>query len=207
MASHDSLYPLILAEATGCPLATVRTAMNRAAAAFCSASRAWTVALDPMFLRVGASEYELELPDGAQLVVITDARVGDRRLVPAQGGASQPGWGEESGEPTHFAHPQPTLLRLNRKPIEAATLSLTAALAPTLLAETLPDDIVNRYYEALTEGTKAILKRIPGQPWTDMAGAGIAQQLCNKLTAEARIERDSGFAVGSMTVTPRAFGA
>ena len=60
--------------------------------------------------------------------------------------------------------------------------------------------------EAIASGALAILKRMPGNAWTDPQGAVTAYQLFQLRKAEARIEYESGRVAGSLRVTPRRFG-
>lgn len=207
MAKHEALFPLILVELPGCPDLTIRTAINRAAIEFCRKSKAWIEPLDPVGLTPGQAEYEIDLPAGSALVVIEEARIGDRVLTPAIEAQIHGSWGRGDGDPTSYACRTNGLLLLDKRPVERGAVSLTAALSPTLSATSLPDLLVDRHYEAICEGAKAILKRIPGQAWSDPAGAAAAYSLFADKTAEARIHVEHGFARGSMRVTARAFGS
>ena len=208
MTTHDVFYPLILAEAPGCPLMTVKTMINRAAAEFCDKSLAWQSDLDPIPLVSNVSEYALTLPADSQLVVIREGEIklnGKRLTAIHTPEAIDPA---VTGTPSHYAQRTFTEVLLYPKPVDVSGLLLTvrAVLKPTLTAATLPDVIANRYYEAITEGAKAFLKRMPNQPWSDPAGAATAYQLFGIKTAEARISAEMGNVAGSMTMKPRLYG-
>lgn len=207
MPKHDALYPLILAEVPGCPLMTVKTALNRAAADFCTGSLAWQEDLDPIFVAAGIAEYDLDVPAGSQLVVIREGEVklNGRKLLPIKAPAAiDPA---VTGLPSHYAQRDYGALLLYPKPTEAAgSLTVRAVLKPTLTATTLPDILIDRYYEAVTEGAKAFLKRMPNQPWTDPPGAATAYALHSRRTAEARVSAEMGLVAGSMQMKPRAYG-
>lgn len=204
MATHDVFYPLILAELPGCPLPLVRSTINRAAKQFCDRSKAWTETLDPVPVRAGVTEYEIEAPTDALLGVLTSVKLDGRKLDPSVEGRAAD-WGND-GEPTRYAMPVIGLIELDRAPTKSGLLTLRAVLMPSLSAETLPDVLADRYFEAIGEGAKSLLKRMPNQPWSDPAGAQLAEITFNTKTDEARIEVDFGFVQGSMRVTPRAFG-
>lgn len=208
MASHESLYPLITIEAMGCPAMAIDTAINRAAAEFCAGSLAWQEDLDAIYLSNGVAEYDLDLPRGSQLVVIRagEVKIGGRALIAHM--APERIDPSVTGNPSHYYQRGYGSIALYPKPADSAGQMLTvrAVLKPTLTTTTLPDVLVDRYYEAIAEGAKAILKRIPNQPWSDPAGAGPAYQLFKQKTAEARISSEHGNVAGSMKVRPRRYG-
>lgn len=49
----------------------------------------------------------------------------------------------------------------------SATLTIRAVLRPTLTADTIPDDIVNRFSEAIEFGVAQRVFRVPNEDWTD----------------------------------------
>lgn len=207
MAKHDDFYSLMLAEMPGCPLVMVKSALTRSALDFCRLSMAWQEDLDPIQVKAGVAQYELDLPSGALLVVVTEARIGSVALATVSKPEADR-WRDE-GQPFAYSMPSHTVMELYPQPHEDGTdpLVVQVALSPTLDATTLPDILAERYFEAVAEGAKAILKRMPNQPWTDIQGAVFAQQISAVRTAEARIEREFGRVRGDMAVTPRAFGA
>lgn len=205
MAQHDALYPLILAETPGCPLPMVRTAINRAAADFCTNSLAWQADLSVIPVTAGVAQYSLLLPDDADLVVIREgaARLSGRKLKSLDYSLIVPG---VTGLPTHIAQASYGAVVLYPEPTDSAVLTIRATLKPTITALSLPEDLVSRYHEAISEGAKAILKRMPNQPWSDPQGAATAYALHTKRTAEARISVEMGRMGGSMQMKPRAYG-
>ena len=206
MAAHESLYPLIVPEVLGCPTPTIDSAINRAAADFCRRSGVWRADLDPVVLVADQWRYTLTLPADAVLVSIDAARAGLRLLGPVSDPHGVLPWGQEPGEPTRYAlSADESAILVHPAPVAAGSLSVSVVLAPTLGAATLPDLLVNRYYEGVAEGAKAILRRMPGQPWTDVNAAQLAALTARQKADEARVEREWG-AARSLSVTPRAFG-
>lgn len=113
---------------------------------------------------------------------------------------------EGFGEPAIYAVLGSTLY-VTPTPNEAGKVAtLLCAFAPRFTASVLPDVLVGRYAEAVASGALAILKRMPGNAWTDPQGAVTAYQLFQLRKAEARIEYESGRVAGSLRVTPRRFG-
>ena len=208
MASIETLHPMIAPEVMGCPSIVIDNAVLRAAVEFCEKSTAWRVLLDPIPLVDGTAEYALPLPADSRLVVIREKEVklGGHALMPVSDPAilSQ----TRTGVPSHYYQRTHGAVVLYPTPASADGLALTifAVLAPKLSATTLPDILTDRYYEAISEGAKGILKRMPNQPWSDPARAADHYRLFQVKTAEARIEFEHGLVAGSMTITPRSFG-
>lgn len=208
MAAFDLFYPLVAAEVMGCPSITIDSAILRASIEFCEKSTAWRELLTPITLQDGVAEYAIPLPVGSRLVVIRDreARLNGQSLNPIPNPADiNP---TRTGVPSHYAQRSHDALILFPTPASAdgMVLSIYAVLAPKLTATELPDLLADRYYEAICEGAKAILKRMPNQPWSDPVRAGDHYQLFKNKTAEARTEWEFGLVAGSMTVKPRHFG-
>ena len=204
----DALYPLIVPEVMGCPSITIDSAIIRAAAEFCEKSTAWREQLPDITLVDGTAEYTLTLPAGSRLVVIREreAKLNGKPLSSVQNAAQiSP---EYVGIPSHYAQRGFNSVILSPTPANATgqVLSIYAALAPTLTATSLPAVLIDRYYEAISDGAKAILKRMPNQPWSDAARAADHYQLFKQKTAEARIQQEHGLVAGNLSVRPRAFG-
>ena len=205
MATHDALYPLILPDVPQCAFPTVDTAINRAAQEFCRGSLCWadtqTVSLLP-----NVREYAITVPADADLVVVRRASI-DKRMMRGESNAQEIIDRREGfGEPAIYAVLGSTLY-VTPTPNEAGKVAtLLCAFAPRFTASVLPEVLVGRYAEAIASGALAILKRMPGNAWTDPQGAVTAYQLFQLRKAEARIEYESGRVAGSLRVTPRRFG-
>lgn len=208
MAALSVLHPLVAPEVMGCPSIVIESAVLRAAIEFCEKSTAWREPLDPITLQDGVAEYALPIPADARLVVIREreARLNGQILTPIMNPAMLRS--TSAGVPSHYAQRGHDAVILHPTPASAdgMTLTIFAVLAPKLSATTLPDILADRYYEAISEGAKGILKRMPNQPWSDAARAADHYRLFQTKTAEARIEFEHGLVAGSLTVKPRPFG-
>lgn len=208
MASIETLHPLVAPEVLGCPSITIDSAILRAAIEFCEKSTAWRELLDPITVVDGTAEYALPIPTDARLVVIREkeVRLNGVMLEPIKNAAEMNP--TKAGTPSHYAQRSHDALILYPSPLGIGTQTLTvfAVLAPKLTATALPDILVDRYYEAISEGAKAILKRMPNQPWSDPARAADHYRLFQVKTAEARIDFEHGLVAGSLSVKPRVFG-
>ena len=207
MAEFSSLYPLIAPEVLGCPGIVMDSAILRASIEFCERSTAWRQPLQPLTLADGVAEYPLIFPDGARLVVIRqgEVKLGNVALLPIKDPSLI---FSQSGTPTRYAQRGFDSLILWPTPagVSGRQVTVFAVLAPKLSAATIPDVLADRYCEAVAEGAKAILKRMPNQPWGDPASAADHRQAFINKAAEARIEQENGLVAGSLTVKPRRFG-
>jgi hypothetical protein len=197
MAKHEAVYPLILPEAPGCPDPTVDTAINRACWEFCEGSLAWQEPLDEISVKAGTDTYEFDIPSGSVLVVLTRVALNGVGIEPIG-----------VGNPRSFGYSMPTWLevRLHPAPSNDSILTMTAALKPVLNTTSLPEILTARYADAIAEGAKSYLKRMPGQAWSDPGGATASYQVFKQLTVAARISSEAGRMRGNMSVRPRVFG-
>ena len=204
--THEDFYPLILPDVPGCPLPTLDMAINRAAREFCTRALVWREQAWPVALRAGEWRYDIDPDLDAGVVVLNSVRLDGRLLDPFTDPRAIVPWGSRSGAPGRYAvSADAEQIYLDPTPSEAGQLILNVVLRPLLRATSLPD-VLERYSEGLAEGVKFRLLRLPNQSWTDSNGSMVALQLFEKAMSEARIETETGHVVGSLRVTPRAFG-
>lgn len=112
-------------------------------------------------------EYAITVPDDADLVVVRRASI-DKRMMRGESNAQEIIDRREGfGEPAIYAVLGSTLY-VTPTPNEAGKVAtLLCAFAPRFTASVLPDVLVGRYAEAVASGALAILKRMPGNAWTD----------------------------------------
>lgn len=208
MASHEDIYPLILAEAPGCPLPLVDLNINRAAREFCEKSATWVEDLDAITTKAGTWLYDLDVPNEAALLAVLNVRMATADLCPSASIRDPLRWDSASGPPRIYGLRQASReLMLYPTPVGEEPLWVRVQLQPTLNANSLTDILVDRYAEALAEGVKSLIKRMPNQPWSDPAGAQLSYQLFQQHISSARIDAEIGSVAQSLSVTPRAFGA
>lgn len=75
---------------------------------------------------------------------------------------------------------------------EAPFFFARLVLAPEIGGETLPDEIVSRWGEAIVSGARAALSAMPNRPWSDPQGAALYAQKYNAAVAFARGEFECG---------------
>lgn len=212
MASIDSFFPYIQPDITSCPNGLVRNALVMSAIEFCKGSLAWNELQDPIVLVDSVNRYDIDIPNGAQLVGLINLWGPSRELTPKTlNEITQvlPNWQTAQGNtPIVYTQPSPTEVMVFPIPINSLGASLTprAAYAPLPTASTLPDILLSRYVDAVAAGAKARLMRMSKQPWSDPASAAAFHQDFLTEIDKARIEVLHEFVQGSLSVVPRKFG-
>lgn len=204
----------MLIELPGCPEPLIRQALLRSADEFCRRTHAWSEVQEPIELRPGQRDYDLDAPSGALVSSILSAHVGGRTLAPAGPGdpyKAMPAWLTTAGSsPTSYnlIHDR-NALSVYPPPIEGATgqLVVRAAYAPTMSAGALPDFLGQQYLTAVTGGAKAILMALPAKSWTNVELVPLHRTHFENGVTAAIAEELHGRTVGSVSVQPRRFGS
>jgi hypothetical protein len=89
--------------------------------------------------------------------------------------------------PAYYTLYQANKVRVSPAPA-VADIPLTGLVCvrPSILAQTLADDMVDKYMEVLEYGAIAFALRQPHQEWTDYKGAGVYQTLFDDAIIEHR---------------------
>jgi len=172
MANLSDLLPDVLPDLPGCPNITALDALSKALIEFCERSRYWREWLADIAVTAGDASYTPTVPTDSRLVDILAAEFADVPIDPASPAEldeALPGWRTDTGTVDYFTQPTADTLLLAKVPSASGTLKLEAALAPTLAATTFPDDIYQRFREAIACGAKARLMLSPGKPYTNPA--------------------------------------
>lgn len=209
----EALFPYILPDVPGAPDITVGQALLLSMIEFCLKTNAWDEIQEPIALVDGQSEYEIETPTGARLVVVKNVWAINRELKPVTMTELQmliPNWQEaQSTLPTCYNAPRDQG-SLTVYPIpygaEGAKLTIRAVYAPTLKATTLPDALINRYMEPIVSGAKARLMLAPGKSWSNPALAAYHQQQFDAGVIRAKTDVIHDKTQGVVRVKPIRFG-
>ncbi|WAC72073.1 hypothetical protein OU995_21250 [Roseateles sp. SL47] len=197
MILFDDLLPDLLVDVDGCPELTAISHLRRAARAFCEQTHVWTVTLDPFQTQTGVAGYVLALPDGASVVRISQADVGDDRkvdLLDVEDARSAQSTGRQ--RPYVWFHAGQFFI--GPVPTRAVPVTLQLSLKPSTAAEGLPDWIAEDHAETLREGAKQTLFAMAKKDWTDLTAAQVAAErfgaACNaaafnKTKGQAKIRR------------------
>lgn len=173
MASLDDFMPDILPDVEGCPEVTAKYALVQAAIYFCRTTQAWTEMLDPIPVREGEHTYELDMPSGAELVMVREVWLPGGALQGAsltEIARTHADWQTAVGAPAFYNMLTWGELRIypipKNQPADL-TMTVRAALKPSPRVTSLPDVLAVRWRDALIERTKMSLLLMAGKTWAN----------------------------------------
>lgn len=194
MAALSALYPYIIPHLPSAPEMAVDRAIVDGATQFCRDTLAWQQTLDPVVVRLGVREYDVE-PDGAEPVrVLAAALIGEdaplERATMAGGDIAQ------AGTLAAFVQPSPRLVQLVQTPLARGSLLLRVACEPTMSTSTLDDGLVRYWREAIAAAALVRLQLTYG----DAGRAQVAEQIYRLGAERASAQAQVGLARGRLRV-------
>lgn len=187
---YSTLVPEVLPEVVGCPDVTIERALRDAAVELCTRGYAWVVEQGADTIAVDDDEFLLELPSRTRLVGVLSIKAGATELIAATRedlDATPVDWRSSAGN-WGYTWSSGGAVRLVGVPDEART-SVWArfAVAPTLESTEIPDELGNRWYQALVAGAKSRLMLMQGTPWWNPELAAIHLSTFMRGVREARL--------------------
>jgi hypothetical protein len=175
--------------AAACPNPLLEAEARRAALRFFRRTRAWVEWLDPVLSMEGSVEYDLDVPTGADVVRVERATLGGNHLPVLS----------FRDAPRDFASSDLAsqgLLSANRKTFVlgnavAAGLAcqVQVALAPSLAAVSLPDDLFELHGLDIANGALSAILAVPGaefyQPDLAMRKGALFEGAINTVSVDA----------------------
>lgn len=207
MATFADFYPYLLPQVPGCsdPMAT--QALRDSAIAFCEDTMVLRTKL-PAFATVsGTSTYTPSVSTGEQIARVLGVAVdGVQVYAVAEADAAFPL--NQPGKPRYVSTVRTAVgfdLVLQPAPDAAYAVEVEAAMRPTRTATSLPDDLLDRWVEAVVHGAVYRLASVRGQPFSDQVLAGDAMAKYLRMAQKARIDSQFGRVVSSRRVSPIRF--
>jgi hypothetical protein len=158
MRPLTDIIPLVFVELPMCPDALIMQKAITVAHEFCEHTQVWTCELDPIKVRDGVQDYDLDQPSYARIDTIKKVELDEIELLPLH----------------QYLMPSKCQIRLVHIPTEDTRadengLEIEVVLVPWREAATsvLPADIWNSYHDAIEAGVKSILMAMPGKKWSD----------------------------------------
>ncbi len=158
----SAFVPYLAPYAAACPNPLLEAEARRAAIRFFRRTRAWVEWLDPVQSMEGKAEYDLDVPTGADVVRVERATLGGNPLPVLS----------FRDIPKDFASSDLAsqgLLSANRKTfvlgnavVAGLTLQVQVALAPSLSATGLPDDLFELHGLDIANGALSTILALPG---------------------------------------------
>ncbi len=161
---------------TGAPYESVIQALKQAATVICKNTRVWQYRQPRQRLSPGVWDYDYELPDGAAVNTIEQARINgvDAQLLTyADLQFRLPKWPDtpkdERGAPTMVADVDSQSFVVAEVPDDRLTydLGLSLTLRPSRTAVGLPTAVMDLIEEALVEEAIYRVMILPDSPWLD----------------------------------------
>lgn len=129
------------------PEPVLEHAILRAAQEFCQKTRAWVVELDPTTTSADATEYDMELPPGTELVRIESASLDGQPFAV---------WRRDTRASGRYVFsPDGRTLRFSQPMSDGQSLVLTCSVKPGETAKGIDDIVFARYVTAIALGAVA----------------------------------------------------
>jgi hypothetical protein len=182
MTPWSDLFPYVLPYVIGCPDPTAEQHIKLAAIDFCRRTLCHRVTVEPELCSGVSHDIELYPEQGTQIIKIKAVAVGKREfsLVDPVKGLSL----ARSEYPSDFVFTQDNLtLQVYPLQVSGTPVVTDVALAPAITATGLSSMLAAAHLQDIVQGAIASIKRVPGQPFSDLNGSTLHQGLF-----EARIK-------------------
>lgn len=168
MKAWSEFYRDVLPEVTGCPEPSMNLALLRTAQQFFSRAHVWTVWLDNTTTIADATEYDIELEPGSELVKMKRATLDGRPIRLTTPDSLPDDWKTNSAgiDTCVFTTDNKTITLL---PANAAGLILRveATLKPSNTATGVEDSYFDQYVDIIAMGAKARLMQQQGMSFSN----------------------------------------
>ena len=173
IATWEQFLPYMAVQLADCPDIVIFDALRKSAFKYCYESYCWQQDNDPIGVRAGLFEYDLDYPNGTIVAHLMSVKFKGIPLYPKS--AEQldlliPSWHEAEATPLYYHRLTDSTIRLVPMPstTESAVLETKVVLAPSASDGTGVDtDVFNRYATAISQGAMALLMIMPGRKWTN----------------------------------------
>lgn len=186
---YTDLYPDLIPYLRGCPEPIVLSAIRRMTRKFCSRSEAWRVELDPITLREGITEYEIDAPFDAEIRRISELRINTEDGVDA----GIPGTLIPDDKYLYDRYDDSKVVLDDAyEPTEDVTngLEIKVVLVPKRDADRIDVFFLDMWQDVIIGGVMSDLMVMPNVKWSDPARALIGNQEYLRGISMARAELD-----------------
>ena len=193
--------PYVLPYVTGCPEPVLEQHVRLAAIEFFRRTLSWREVLDAA-LTDCTERVELELPSGAQVIKIKSVEVAGREIPLVETSHGLELSRSSPGSEFSFTLDGRVLLVY---PLQAAGVPVVveAAFAPSIKSSTLDDAQAMQHMQDIAHGAVASIKRIPGQPFSDLAGSPVHQAMFEARVSTVAAKHSRGVMAAKMRSFPK----
>lgn len=209
----DQLLPYLLPEVPGCPDTIAKQAIMRTCNDFCWDTSIWSEIQEPFSVQDNVNEYDLDSPNGAQIVTVKSVWMVNRELVPVTMERLQeliPNWQESKGsDPAYYNCPNDnSVLRIYPIPYGAngAKITIRAVYTPNQFGDYIPEFLVSTYLDEILAGSKARLMMMPGKSWSNPQLGAVNQAVYAEGLVKAKVFQYHDRVAGSPRVRPMRYG-
>lgn len=212
-APYENLFPLCSVELPGVPFPMLVSALNTAAQKLCAHAQCWREWQD-VDIEVGEPLYDLFAPAGSARpqgvlnVLLNGGRL--RSVTQSEAAQSDGNFLTTAGSPYAFWTSETGALRLYPIPVAGdagKVAQVQASFIPTIAAVGCESRILDLYGDAISNGAKALLMRMPGKAWSSPDLSMLYEREFRAAVDKARIETFHDEVIHSSRVLPRRFGS
>lgn len=187
MKTWMNFYDYYLRDLPGCSSFAAESELRKAAQEYCRKTQIWRVTFDPMFMVTGVDTYEFDITTSQEVHKLLSAKLDGQPITPmlpdSDGEFAVRGIKPLSGREFQMF---PT-------PSDGQILVIKAVMYPSNTATGVEDFIYADHAEAIAQGAKARLKAISDKPYSDPAGAAVAEAKFNDAIGNAAFRSAQGF--------------
>lgn len=192
--------PYVLPYVTGCPEPVLEQHVKLAAIEFFRRTLAYRLTLDPVQTD-GPALVELDLPTQTQAIKIKSVEVDGNEFPIVEATHGMELSRTNPGREFVFTQDGRTLAVY---PIQqpGASVVVEAAIAPSITATTLDDALAQQHMQDIANGAIASIKRVPGQPFYDIAGSAMHQAMFETRVSAIAAKQSRGVMAAKMRSRP-----
>lgn len=214
MASYEAFFPYVLHEVPGAPEPLVIRAIRDAAIEFCEKSLILTRDHDPITVKAGVVDYDLEPPSGYVVIKIQQAWLDNNKLTPLAPDVVRDAsvynrlfsaYQSAPSTPQAYLQKEERTVSVWPLPDKQYTKSLTmrVALKPTRSSTTVDDVLFEDYAEQIASGALSKLMASANKPYTNFDMAGVHKGLFMQGINVARQRAGHGHVRSNLSVKLR----
>ena len=193
--------PYVLPYVTGCPQPVMDQHVKLAAIDFFRRTLSYRQVLEPVVTE-GTALVPLEAPMDTQIIKIKSVTVGDSDFPLVETSHGLELSRTNPGREFAFTQDGRTLVVY---PIQPAGIEVIAevAVAPSITSNTLDDALAQQHMQDIAHGAVASIKRIPGQPFSDLAGSPVHQAMFEARVSTVAAKHSRGVMAAKMRSFPK----
>ena len=186
----SAFVPYMAPYAPSCPNPLLEAEARRAAIRFFRRTRAWVEWLDPVLSKDGAVEYDLDVPTGADVVRVERATLGGNLISILSFRDAPKDWTRaDLADQGLVSSANRKTFVLGNSVAAGQTLQVQVALAPSLSATSLPDDLFELHGLDIANGALSAILAVPGaefyQPDLAMRKGALFEGAINVVSVDA----------------------